>query len=195
MGADPFTIMAITAAASSVVGGMGAAKAGKANQAIHNHNASILRMRANEFVSAAAKQADLERDQNKRLLAKNATTVYKSGVEMAGSPVEVLGEQAGIMEWDAQMTKYKGKLQAWEAETEAANQEYMGSMAAWRGKQQKKAAFISAGISLAGAAYGSFGGFGGNSATAGISPTAAPTMSGGWVGSPNTYGRGMLSYG
>lgn len=182
MSADPFTIMAIASAASSVVGGMGAAKAGAANQAIHNHNASILRMRANEFVSAAAKQADMERDKNKRLLAKNATTVYKSGVEMAGSPVEVLGEQAGIMEWDAQMTKYEGKLKGWEAQTEAANQEYMGAMAAWRGKQQKRAAFMSAGISLAGAAYGSFGGASSSSSYTAASGTSYGSSWGGEFG-------------
>lgn len=192
MSADPFTIMAIASAASSVVGGIGAAKAGQANQAIHNRNASIMRMRANEFVSAANQQADMERDKNKRLLAANATRAMKSGVEMAGSPVEVLGEQAGIMEWDAQMTQHQGKIRAWEAQTEARNQEYMGSMAAWRGQQQKSQAFMSAGFSLAGAAYSSFGGMGGGTS----SYTAAPGTSYGpsWGGEFGGSGSSLMGW-
>ena len=159
MGADPFTIMAFAAAANSVVSGIGAAKAGKANKAVHDHNASILRQRANEYIKNASYNADMLRDREKRLLAKNATMALKSGVEIAGSPLEVLGQNAADIEHDAQLEKHKGKLQAWEAQTEAANQEYMGAMADWRGKQQKRAAFMSAGISFVGGVYGATGGF------------------------------------
>jgi len=35
----------------------------------------------------------------------------------------------------------------------------MGAMADWRGKQQKRAAFMSAGISFVGGVYGATGGF------------------------------------
>lgn len=158
MGADPFTIMAFATAASSVVSGIGAAKAGKANKAVHDHNASILRQRANEYIKNASYNADMLRDREKRLLAKNATMAFKSNVEIAGSPLEVLGQNAADIEHDAQLEKHKGKLQAWEAQTEAANQEYMGAMADWRGKQQKRAAFMSAGISFAGGVWGATGG-------------------------------------
>ena len=156
MGADPFTIMMLAGAAGGVMDGIAAGKAGAANQAIHNRNADILRMRANEFVSAANRQADMERDKGKRFLAQQSTDYLKSGVEAAGSPVEVLGENAAEIEYDAQLTMHGGKMKAYEAMTEAANQEYQGRVARWRGNQQKGMAFAKAGMSVIGASFGAF---------------------------------------
>lgn len=166
MGADPLTMMLIAGAAGSVLDGVAAGKAGKANQSIHQRNADILRMRAREFESAAEKNADLLRDRNKKKLSSDSVKYMKSGVELAGSPLEVLGDSALEMEFEAQLMTHEGVLKAYETNVQASMQEYEGQMAAWRGKQQKNAAFMKAGISALGAAY-SGGMFSGGPATLG----------------------------
>lgn len=186
MGADPFTIMAIAGAASSVVKGIAAGNAGKANQGIHNYNATVLRMEKESRLARAKYEADLLRDKGKRKLSSDNTAYMKSGVEVAGSPVEVLGAQAADIELDALFKVHKGELEGWELENQAAQQEYMGEMAAWRGRQQKKAAFGSAAISLVGAAWGASGGMGLRA-----SPMEAFRSTGGFTGM-NTSGVGFF---
>jgi len=154
MGADPFTIMAIASAASSVAGGFAADSAGKANRDMHNYNATVLRLNKESELQRAKYEADLLRDKGKEFIARNRVAISKSGVEVAGSPLEAIGENATAIEFDALMKAYEGELKAWELEGQAAQQEYMGQIAAWRGKQQKRSAMISAGTSLIGAAWG-----------------------------------------
>jgi hypothetical protein len=186
MGADPLTIMMFSSAVGGVMDGITAGRVGAANQAIHNRNADILRMRANEFVSAANREADMDRDKGKRLLADQSTDYLKSGVEVAGSPVEVLGVNAAEIEYDAQITMHGGKVQAYEARTQAANEEYQGRVARWRGNQQKSLAFGKAGMSLVGAAWGASGGLGLKA-----SPVEAFQYTGGFTGM-NTSGIGFF---
>lgn len=173
MGADPLTMMLIAGAAGSVLDGVAAGKAGKANQSIHRRNADILRMRAKEFESAAEKNADLLRDRNKKKLSSDSVKYMKSGVELAGSPLEVLGDSALEMEFEAQLMTHEGVLKAYETNVQASMEEYEGQMAAWRGKQQKNAAFMKAGISALGAAY-SGGMFSGGPATNTVGSTLGP---------------------
>tara|TARA_R110000787_G_scaffold55425_3_gene127959 strand:- start:5271 stop:5858 length:588 start_codon:yes stop_codon:yes gene_type:complete len=191
MGADPLTMMLIAGAAGSVLDGVAAGKAGKANQSIHRRNADILRMRAKEFESAAEKNADLLRDRNKKKLSSDSVKYMKSGVELAGSPLEVLGDSALEMEFEAQLMTHEGVLKAYETNVQASMQEYEGQMAAWRGKQQKNAAFMKAGISALGAAY-SGGMFSGTAATTAGTTAGAGAGAGGV--SFGSYGT-QLPYG
>jgi hypothetical protein len=182
MGADPFTIMMIASAASSVVGGLAADKAGKVNQQVHNNNAMILRQGAKDALNRKAYEADLLRDRLAQEKAQNYVKYQKSGVEVAGSPIEVLGKMAGDMEFDAQMVKYEGTIQQYDLMQQAAVQEYQGRVARWKGKQEKTTGMVMAGISLAGAAYGALGG------------STTPNASNRVVGNSRTY-AGSLSSG
>ena len=187
MGADPLTIMMIASAAGSIAQGIGAANAGKANRGIHNYNASVIRVQKQNELKRAAYEADLLRDKGKSVLASNRTQISKSGIEIAGSPLQVLGDNAANIEFDALMKYYGGELNAYELENQAKNEEYMGEMAAWRGKQQRSAAFVGAAISLIGAGYSQYT----KAATKLTTKTAFTTRSTGVGAKGTTFGMNV----
>ena len=182
MGADPLTMMLIASAVGSVAQGIGAGKAGKANRGIHNYNASVIRVQKQNELKRAAYEADLLRDKGKSVLASNRTQISKSGIEIAGSPLQVLGDNAASIEFDALMKYYGGELNAYELENQARNQEYMGEMAAWRGKQQKNAAFAGAAVSLMGAGFAQYA-------------SAASTVTAPSAGAGAGFGSGSSTFG
>lgn len=163
MSADPFTIMALMSAADGIVTGISAGKTGAANQKIHQHNAGIMRLRSQETIDAFAKRADIERDDRQQNLARNAQKYLKGNVEISGSSLLALQEEAADIEYGAQMVKHEGKLRGWELQQNAATEDYMGRMAYWRGQQQKRSAFTGAAFSLAGAAWSGYSKWGGGS--------------------------------
>lgn len=158
MSADPFTIMMLASAAAGVMDGIAAGKAGKANKAIHDRNAASLRAQADHMEQNYRYRADLIRDKNKRKMSADAVKYNKSGVEVAGSPIEVLGDNALGMELDAKLTEYEGVIKGHDLRNQAATQDYMGRMSDWQGKMKKKMAFGKAAVSVVGAAWGAYGG-------------------------------------
>tara|TARA_R110000822_G_scaffold98351_6_gene222537 strand:+ start:171 stop:734 length:564 start_codon:yes stop_codon:yes gene_type:complete len=150
---DPVTMMLITTAASSVMGGIQAKAAGKANQAMAEHNAANSRNRAKEAQNKAAFDAARLRERGRGVLSSQRTAYNKAGVEVEGSPLEVLGDTAANIELDAALAHYGGEMDARAHLSNAAAQQYEGRISAWKGKQAFNAGLVTAGGSMLGAAY------------------------------------------
>ena len=155
MSGDPVTMMLIAKGVETVMSGMAANSAGKANQIVAQQNAEVLRRQANNARLKAIFDANLQRKKGMASLARGKVGFLKGGVALTGSPVEVLGEAAADFEFQAKTTQYGGELDATNFEDQARMTEYGGRVAAWRGKSQQRQAFIGGGISLIGAGFSS----------------------------------------
>ena len=156
MGADPLTMMAISMAGSAVMGALGgraAQQAGDANAGVANYNAAVIR---NQKITAQQKgefDARRIRERGEKVLAAQRVGYAKGGVQMTGTPLEILGSTAGDIELDAQTALYSSELDSNAMEAQAVMKEYEGKIAQWRGASQAKSAYVGAGISLLGAGY------------------------------------------
>ena len=155
MSGDPLTMMLISTAAQSVMSGMAANQAGKANAAIARHNAQLQRNQAEAARAKAAFDANEIRRKGLRITSQGRTSYAKGGVEIAGTPVEVLGQIAADVEFDAQAQMYDGELAANNYLSQASMSEYEGRVARFRGKSQMQSSMIGAGVSLIGAGFSS----------------------------------------
>ena len=160
MGADPFTMMAVSMASSAVTGvmsGMAAKQAGAANQGMANYNAALMR---NQKIAAKQKaefDANRIRAAGERVKSSQRTGFAKGNVQMTGTPLEILGNTAADIEFDAQTALYSGELDASSYEAQAVLKEYEGKIAKWKGASQAKSAYVGAGVSLLGAGYAASG--------------------------------------
>lgn len=168
-----------------IVGGgmqaLGQLQSGNAAKTAGDSNGAVLDMNAKMERSLAAENA-----RRSRRVGKKAAGSYRNNVHVS---MDVLEDNVKEAELEAQSIEYMG-------ETKAINFQNQAEMARFRGRQAKSASRLAAVSTLlmtGAGAYGLSGGAGAaNGATGGISPTASPSMSGGWVGSPNTYGAGGL---
>lgn len=112
------------AAGASVVSGMmgykGNMAAAKNAQAVADYNAEVAE---NEAVLLARKKRDEEeslRKQSDRLEGTQRTMVAASGVQMTGSPLDVLAETYFSTNMDATMIQYAGDVEQVQKQSEAA---------------------------------------------------------------------------
>jgi hypothetical protein len=123
-------------------------KMGKYNARLLKQNAMMARQKGYRDEAALRRQA-AEMD------SSNRVAVGKSGVAFAGSPLEVLADNAAKAELDAMNIRYS-------AETEARGLEGEAAMAKWRGAVARRQARISATSQLMqGGAKAASGGAGG----------------------------------
>jgi hypothetical protein len=121
------------AAASAVMSAAGAVKSGQDQQAAMNYNASVQRQQAQiaqDQGNAAAATQDVA---NRRKLGDQAAAAGSSGVEMTGSPLAVMADQAMQGETAKRLAIYRGKLQSNSATDQAAIDVYSGNQAASAG--------------------------------------------------------------
>ena len=160
MGADPLTMMAFSMAASAVtgvMGGMAAKKSGAANQGMADYNAALIRSQKIKAKQKANFDANRIRSAGERLKSAQRTGFAKGGVQMTGTPLEVLGNTAADIEYDAQLSIYAGELDANAFEAQAVLKGYEGKIAKFKGDTQAKSAYVGAGVSLLGAGYAASG--------------------------------------
>jgi len=112
------------AAGASVVSGMmgykGNMAAAKNAQAVADYNAEVAE---NEAVLLARKKRDEEeslRKQSDRLEGTQRVMVAGSGVQMTGSPLDVLAETYFSTNMDATMIQYAGDVEQVQKQSEAA---------------------------------------------------------------------------
>ena len=200
MGADPLTMMMIASAVTSVAGGMAAKSAGKANAAVNQYNAAVLRRDATIKEKAAMSEAELLNERGKRIIATAGTKYLKSGVEITGSPVAVLGNMAADIKRDELNVLYKGELESLALENQARGQEYQARIAIQQGNQAFKTGLIMGGVSALGAGYSAFGGTAATTAGTTAGSGTIPSISGGGTLTPyggvsfGSYGT-QLPYG
>ncbi len=112
-------IGAIASVVSGVVGAMGAMQAAEANAQAAEYNAKIAERNAiiaDQNRKAAMQQADIDADdhrrETRRILASIRTAYGASGIEMAGSPLDVLEDTALERELDTQRIQFEGKVRS-----------------------------------------------------------------------------------
>lgn len=117
MGLDPVTWALIGTAVFSAAGAISSsnaqAKAQKQKAAVNEANAA-------QAKQVAAYNAQLKERETSRLIASQRARFGKSGVQFAGTPLDVVAEQAYQGDIDRQMTVYQGDLNAWRYTTEAS---------------------------------------------------------------------------
>lgn len=141
--ADPFTIgiMALSAGISA----MGAISQGNAAAASANSNAQLAReQRLQEIKTAQIASEDKSRE-NRRQLSAMRASVGSSGVELAGSPLDVLNDTSIEMALDSRRVEYEGEVRGRESAIRANN--YIAE-----GKNARNASRVSAFSSLLGGA-------------------------------------------
>lgn len=117
---DPLTIAAGASAVSGVMGFKGNMSAAKAAKQTAEYNAVVAE---NEAVLLARKKRDEEeslRKQSDRLEGTQRVMVAGSGVQMTGSPLDVLAETYFSTNMDATMIQYAGDIEQVQKQSEAA---------------------------------------------------------------------------
>lgn len=132
----------IVSMVSAIGGAMAAKDAGEAQKAAADYNAKVLEAQAQSEREAAAFEETQQREQAAKMRARQRVAYLASGVDLSeGTPLEVLGQQAGEMEMDALTIRYNGEIKAKQSESQAAIYRMQGA-------QAKKAGYTNAGSSL-----------------------------------------------
>ena len=138
-----FAIIGLVMSMVSAIGGAMAAKdAGEAQKAAADYNAKVMEAQAQSEREAAAFEETQQREQAAKMRARQKVAYLASGVDLSeGTPLEVLGAQAGEMEMDALAIRYNGEVKAKQSESQAR-------IYRMQGQQAQKAGTINAGSSL-----------------------------------------------
>lgn len=135
------------AIASGVMGFVGAIQQGNAAEASAKANAQALREQRKQDIQTAQIAAEDQNRENRRRLSAYRAAYGSSGIELAGSPLDVLSDTSMEMALDSRRIEYEGQVRGRESESRAR-------LAIMEGKAAKKASRISAFSSLLSAGSG-----------------------------------------
>lgn len=135
------------AGAGIATSAVGQVKAGNAAKAQGDANAAISETNAQRSIEDAAIAESQQRTADARVLAQGAAVVGSSGVEITGSPLEVLAESARQAELNALIIRRGGQL---DAQTERAG----GAIQKAAGRSAQTASRFGAGSTILTGGYG-----------------------------------------
>lgn len=158
--ADPFSwsaIAAYAAVAGAGVSAIGAVQQGNAGAAQADYNTQVTERNitlANQDTQQAQATANLAAQdkarENKRQLAALRASYGTTGLELSGSPLEVLGDTSTEMALDTRRTQYEGTVRGREGALKVLglqDQQNLDSMT----RSSSTAGYMNAGASLLGA--------------------------------------------
>lgn len=173
------TVVAIVAAVAAVAGAgvsaVGSIQQGNAAQATANYNAAIEQQNAQQALAASQANAAITQQQTRRKLGEAAAAFGGAGVDMQGSPLDVMSDLATQGELQRRITLYQGTPQA-RGLTSQAGLDVAGGQAAASAGLTKAGGSLLTGISAAGKSLSPF--LSGPTSTAGTSPLAPQHASG-----------------
>jgi len=138
--------LAISLSMTAVAGGVAAysnIQAGKAQQAAHKYNAKVKENQAIQEGYNSKERIRRQRIKHRRLAAKQKVGVAKSGVQLTGSPLDVMADTAANMELEVADMK-------WQSDIRQADLRGQASMERWQGDQARSASKIGAAASVFG---------------------------------------------
>lgn len=156
MAIAPATAMLIAAGASLVGGGVAAYssyQSGQATKRLMNYNADLAKQDAMVRERDGRILANAQRDQNRRLLARQRALYSKGGVDMTGTPLLVQAEQVGQLEMAALEVERTASIEAGRLRTQAVMDKMQGRAAARAGNLNAVASILQG----TGSAAGSYG--------------------------------------
>lgn len=157
---DPVSIVAIVgtvaSVATSVVGGMQQQAAAKTQAQMAQQAAEINAQNSERLAERATQEAaaneQRQRERDRILRSQQIAAVGHSGIQMEGSPLDVLAYNAGQQELDALTIRYEGQKQADDLRWQARTQRYGGAVQATgyeiAGQKAASTAYGQAGTSL-----------------------------------------------
>ena len=156
--------MATLAVASLVVSAVGAGvsyygsqQQAKATERTAKYNAKVQENAAIQEDMEMREQIARNRSENKRLLASQRAGVAASGIEMTGSPLEVLGANAANLELQAQDMARQSTLGVMRGQTQAKATIWEGKQTAAGIRTQAAGTLLSDAGKIGMSAYGQFG--------------------------------------
>lgn len=149
-------VSTVASVAGSVMSGMQAQSAAKAQAAMAQQAADVNAQNSERLAERARQEAqaneDRQREKTRQMLATQRAAVGSSGVQLEGSPLEVLAYNAGQQELDALSIRYEGQKQAEDLRWQAQVQRYGGQVQAAsyeiQGQKAASTAYTQAGTSL-----------------------------------------------
>lgn len=152
-------LAAAASAISGVIGAIGSIAAGNAQAAAAEYNARVQERNAkvaDQNRKQAIKTADIaaedKRRENRRVMAAMRAAYGTSGLEMAGSPLDVLEDTALEQELDVSRVQYEGRVRAREGALQMLGFREDATLSRMEGKAAKTAGYIGAAGALVGGA-------------------------------------------
>ena len=148
------TALIIAAAATVAAAGVsayGQQQQAKSQQSILNYNAKLREQEAADAQRDARIRASQQRDANRRFLAKgNAIGATQGVLQSAGSPLEVLADNAAQLELGALETERTGNIQAGQLRQQAVFDRIQGKSARVGANYASAGTILGAASSVAG---------------------------------------------
>lgn len=152
-------LAAAASAISGVIGAFGAIQAGNAQAAAGEYNAKVAERNnviADQNRQIAVRQADIDaedkRRENRRTLSAIRAAYGSSGLELAGSPLDVLEDSALESELDAQRIEYEGRVRNREGAIQMLGLQEQANLDRMGAKSARTAGYINAAGAIAGGA-------------------------------------------
>lgn len=108
------TVGAIASSNAQAAAAEGAANAASYKQAVANRNATIAAQKRHLRVQQARSDAEDVRRKNSRRMSQMRANYGASGVDLAGTPLDVLEDASAELELDAQRIEHQGKVAGYE---------------------------------------------------------------------------------
>lgn len=143
----------IASAASAAVGAAGAVAAGNAQKSADAYNAQIAQQNADQVASVSGAQEQAQDRSDRQKLGATAAAYGAAGVDVSGSPLEVMADSATQARLNALSIKYNGQVGANHDLSQKNIDTFMGN-------QAQTAGYIGAGSTLLNAGSKLVGGFG-----------------------------------
>lgn len=137
----------------------GAQQQAKATKQVAAYNAKVQENEAIQQDMEMREQINRTRRENKRLLASQRAGVAASGIELSGSPLEVLGANAASLELRAQDMARQSTLGVMRGQTQAKATIWEGNQTAKGIRTQAAGTLLSDAGRIAGSAYSAYGSY------------------------------------
>lgn len=147
--------------ATSVLGAIGSITAGQNANAIASYNAQAERIKGQEAINQSQTQAAIDAANVRRRLGDTQAAFGAAGVNMAGTPLEVLSDQATQGELTRRLDLYRGQIGQFSANSQAA-------VDSAQGQAQQEAGYLNAGTTLLSGAAKAAGSYYAGSGGAGV---------------------------
>jgi len=131
----------IMAAVGTAVSVMGQIQQGKQANKISQYNAAVAQQNAEATRQSYQYQADQKRAESEKTLARQRALYGKAGVELSGTPLDLMAETASEYEMDALMLEREGKLAIYRGGSQS-------EIDLLTGKSSKTASYYGAGSTL-----------------------------------------------
>lgn len=144
-----FLLAAGAGAFSSIMKGRMADAQGRAQEALFNRNALIAKRDASARLRKARFDQLQQVREGERIKGRLIARLGASGARLdVGAPIQLLNEQAAVLDLDNALIGFEGRVEAARFREEAVQLKFRGRIARQRGRAAQRAAFIGAGSSL-----------------------------------------------